>query len=136
MKQILYSVALVLFIATTGQAQKLNLSKVPLAVKAAFSKRHANISKVNWIKEDANFEAEFSLNGNEASEVYTANGTFIESEVGIKVAELPAAVKMKLKGQKVVEAAKINKANGSIVYEAEVKGKDLLFDTNGNLIKP
>lgn len=135
MKTIVYVMALLMFAGTTSQAQKLNAGKVPTAVKTAFSKAHSGISKVSWSKENANFEAEFSLNGKETSEVYTANGTFVESEVEIKVAELPTAVKMKLKDQKVAEAAKITKANGSVIYEAEVKGKDLLFDANGNPVK-
>ena len=134
--KIVYVVVLLVFVATTSHAQKLSATKVPVAVKAALSKKHEQVSKVRWSKEYANYEAEFVLNGKETSEVYTANGTFLESEVEIKVAELPAAVKMKLKDQKIAEAAKITKANGSVIYEAEVKGKDLLFDANGNSVNP
>jgi hypothetical protein len=135
MKKIVYVIALLMFVVTTSHAQKLNATKVPIAVKTAFSNAHAKISKVSWSKEDANFEAEFTLNGKETSEVYTATGVFVESEVEMKASELPAAVKLKLKDQKVTEAAKITKANGSVVYEAEIKGKDLLFDANGNPVK-
>lgn len=135
MKRIVYVIALLMFVVATSHAQKLNAAKVPVAVKSAFSKTHTNVSKVSWSKENANFEAEFNLNGKKTSEVYTATGVFVESEVELKVAELPAAVKMKLKDQKVTEAAKITKANGSVVYEAEIKGKDLLFDANGNSVK-
>lgn len=135
MKTIVCVIALLLFVATTSWAQKLNATKVPSAVKTAFSKTHSSISKVSWSKEDVNFEAEFTLNGKETSEVYSTNGTFLESEVEIKTSELPAAIKMKLKDQKVAEAAKITKANDSVIYEAEVKGKDLLFDANGNSVK-
>ena len=60
----------------------------------------------------------------------------METEVSIKASEFPAAVMAKLKGMKVAEAAKITKADGSVSYEAEVKGKDLLFDVNGNPVKP
>lgn len=135
MKKIVSVIALLALVVTTSRAQKLNARKIPLAVKAAFSKNHANVSKATWRTEDANFEAEFTINGRESSEVYTANGTLVESEAEIKVAELPEAVKMKLKDQEVVEAAKITKANGSVVYEAEVKGKDLFFGANGNSVK-
>jgi len=134
MKRLMYVIVLLTFVSATSQAQKLSASKIPTAVKATFSKLHAGVSKVTWSKEDANFEAEFSLNGKETSEVYTVSGTFVESEVEIKVAELPAAVKMKLKDLKVAEAAKITRANGSVIFEAEVKGKDLLFDANGNSV--
>ena len=38
------------------------------------------------------------------------------------------------KNQKVKETAKIITAKGNIIYEAEIKGKDIFFDNNGNLI--
>lgn len=136
MKRIVSIVSLLVAIAATSQAQKLNTNKVPNAVKTAFSKAHANVSKADWSKESENFEAEFSLNGKEASELYSVNGAFLESEVEIKASELPTAIKLKLKNQKITETAKITKANGTIIYEAEVKGKDLLFDINGNSVKP
>lgn len=37
---------------------------------------------------------------------------------------------------KLTEEAIITKANVMIIYEAEVKVKDLLFDAKGNVIKP
>ena len=37
---------------------------------------------------------------------------------------------------KISETAKITKADGTVVFEVEVKGKDLLFDAKGNIIKP
>lgn len=136
MKRIVYVIVLLVFGVSTSHAQKLNAAKVPAAVKNAFAKLHSTIAKVSWSKEDANYEAEFTLSGKEVSEVYSASGVFVESEVEIKLSELPAAIKMKLKDQKVTETAKITKANGSVIYEAEVKGKDLLFDANGNSVKP
>jgi len=116
-------------------AQKVAAAKVPAAVKTAFAKNHPGI-KVNWEMEKQNYEAGFSLNGKEISEVYAVSGALIETEVAIKTSEFPAAVMLKLKGMKVAEAAKITKADGSVKYEAEVKGKDLLFDANGNPVKP
>ncbi|WP_316823866.1 hypothetical protein [Pedobacter miscanthi] len=118
----------------SSQAQKINALKVPAAVSAAFKKLHP-AAKVKWEMEQANYEAGFNLNGKETSEVYTPNGTLQETETEIKSTELPAAVLAKLKGMTVAEAAKIRKADGTIHYEAEVKGKDFLFDVNGNRVK-
>jgi hypothetical protein len=117
-----------------AQAQKLNPAKVPAEVKAAFTKLHAG-TKVSWEMEKQHYEAGFTLNGKETSEVYSAKGLLLETEVEIKSTELPAPVLAKLKGAKIAEAAKITKADGTIYYEAEVKGKDLLFDANGNPVK-
>ena len=44
-------------------------------------------------------------------------------------------VKKTYKEDEVKEASKITDANGTVTYEAEVKGKDLIFDSNGNFIK-
>ncbi|WP_316831518.1 hypothetical protein [Pedobacter aquatilis] len=122
-------------LAVTAQAQKLKAANIPAPVKAAFMKLHPNV-KVSWEKEKQNYEAGFSINGKETSEVYTAAGTLVETEVEIKTSELPAAVLTKLKNMKIAEAAKITRANGTIIYEAEVKGKDLLFEANGEALKP
>ena len=71
--------------------------------------------------------------------VYDAKGIFKESEVNIKVSELPAAalsfVTVKYKGQVIKEAAKITKASGEVKYEAEVNGSDVIFDAKGKFIK-
>lgn len=120
---------------TATFAQKVAAAKIPAAVKTAFAKNHPG-AKVSWEMEKQNYEAGFSLNGKETSEVYSAAGSLLETEVAIKTSEFPAAVMLKLKGMKVAEAAKITKADGSVSYEAEVKGKDLLFDANGNPVKP
>jgi len=120
---------------TATFAQKVAAAKIPAEVKSAFFKNHPGV-KVNWEMEKQNYEAGFSLNGKETSEVYSAAGFLLETEVAIKTSEFPVAVMLKLKGMKVAEAAKITKADGSVNYEAEVKGKDLLFDAKGNPIKP
>ncbi|HNJ26678.1 MAG: PepSY-like domain-containing protein [Chitinophagaceae bacterium] len=73
------------------------------------------------------------------SALFTPAGTMEESEMEIKTNELPAAVTTYINkhhsGAKIKEAAKITKANGDIYYEAEIKGKDLIFDINGNFLK-
>ena len=135
MKHFFGILAIAVCATTVANAQKLSTEKVPAPVKAAFEKLHPH-TRVNWEMEKKNYEAGFTANGKETSEVYNAGGSLLETEVAIKVAELPASVQSKLKGMKVAEAAKITKADGSVNYEAEVKGKDLLFDPNGNPVKP
>ena len=120
-------------------AQKLQEKDVPTPVKTAFQKNfpHAKVEK--WEKEGVNFEAEFELNKTEQSVLFDANGNLLETEVEIKLTQLPKGVleyvKANYKGQKVKEAAKITDAKGTVTYEAEIKGMDLLFDSNGKFIK-
>lgn len=117
-----------------AQAQKLKAEKVPMAVRNAFTKLHPT-TKVKWELEKKDYEAGFILGGKETTEVYSINGVLKETEVTIKLSEFPMAVMAKLKNLKITEAAKITRADGSVVYEAEVKGKDLLFDKDGKSIK-
>ncbi len=71
--------------------------------------------------------------------VYDAKGALQESEITIPVSELPATAAAYMhqhyKGMLIKAAAKITKAGGTINYEAELKGKDVLFDANGKFIK-
>jgi len=138
MKKMIIMSALFATIGFAACAQKLDASKVPAAVKAAFAKQYPGIT-AGWEKEDGNYEVNFKQNGNTMSALYEANGTLTETEMDIKVSDLPATVqsyiKEHYKGKTVKEAAKITKADGTVNYEAEVSGKDVIFDAAGKFIK-
>lgn len=104
----------------------------PAAVREAFSKKFPNVSDVDWGKENANeWEAEFEQNGSAISANFRADGAWLETEVEIQIADLPKPVQSALKGKKVKEAARIERADGSTIFEAEVRRKDWLFDAGG-----
>lgn len=104
----------------------------PAAVREAFSKKFPGVSDADWDKENAQeWEAEFEQNGKDISANFRADGTWLETETEIQFADLPAPVQATLKGKKVKEAARIERADGSTVFEAEVGRKDLLFDSAG-----
>jgi len=128
-----------LFVSAGAFAQQSHKAEVPQAVKAAFEKQYPNIKKVEWEKEDSNYEAEFDLNKVEHSVLYDASGKLLETEMEINPSELPEAVKTYVSthyaGQKIKEAAKIVTPDGTLSYEAEVKGQDLIFDSKGQFIK-
>ena len=120
-------------------AQKLQEKDVPASVKTAFQKNFPQAKVEKWEKEGVNFEAEFELNKSEQSVLFDAQGGIIETEIEIEISELPNGivdyVKTNYKGQSVKEAAKITDTKGTLTYEAEIKGMDLLFDSNGKFIK-
>ncbi len=120
-------------------AQKLQEKDVPAPVKTAFQKNFPQAKVEKWEKEGVNFEAEFELNKSEQSVLFDAQGGIIETEIEIEISELPNGivdyVKTNYKGQSVKEAAKISDTKGTLTYEAEIKGMDLLFDSNGKFIK-
>ena len=134
MKKIVFVCAA--FISLTVAAQK---NDVPAEAKTSFAKSYPNASNIKWDKENGAFEVDFQWNGKKMSALYDAKGVLKESEVSIPVSELPATVSEYLaknyKGIPVKGAAKITKADGTVNLEAEIKGKDILFNTNGKFIK-
>ena len=138
MKQLLMLALVVTTFQVAGYAQKLDASKVPEVVKTAFAKQYPG-TVAKWEKEGNKYEAGFKQNGNSMSVLFQENGTMTESEMDIKISELPATVlayvKEHYKGKSIKEGAKITKADGTIMYEAEVNGKDVIFDANGKFLK-
>ena len=130
--------ALILFVGISASAQKLKDEDVPGIVKNSFTNQYPGL-KAKWEKEDGNYEAGFKKDGKTMSVVYDPMGTMKETEVLIKEAEMPAAsldyIKTNYKGKRVKETAKVTKADGTINYEAEIDGKDVVFDGSGKFIK-
>ena len=102
--------------------------------------KYPKAAKITWEKEKGNFEANWGgKSGEDMSVQYTPDGTFVEQVEAIKPDALPAGVaayvKQHYKGTKITEAGKVTDAKGATMYEAEVKGKDLVFDEKGNFLK-
>ena len=120
-------------------AQKLKEKDVPTPVKTAFQKNFPQAKVEKWEQEGVNFEAEFELNKTEQSVVFDEQGNLLETEIEIELNQLPKGVleyvNANYKGQNVKESAKITDAIGTVIYEVEIKGMDLLFDSNGKFIK-
>lgn len=120
-------------------AQKTQDKNVPAAVKSSFQKQYPDAKEVKWEKENGNYEAEFEQTETDYSVLLDASGNILETEIEISSDALPAKAKEYISknyaGQKIKEAAKIIDAKGTVTYEAEIKGTDLLFDSNGVFIK-
>ena len=113
---------------------------VPAAVKNALVKKYPEATHVTWEKENGNYEANWGgKSGEDNSVQFTPAGSFIEIVKAIPVSELPANVSAYVKshynGAKITEAGKVTDAKGKLSYEAEVHGKDVIFDENGNFVK-
>ncbi|MBU4538320.1 MAG: PepSY-like domain-containing protein [Weeksellaceae bacterium] len=119
-------------------AKKSGEGKIPQVVLNSFKKEFPNAKKVEWENEKGNYEANFDMGKSEISALYNAKGEKLETETEISSAQLPASVKtyvMQNKIGKIKEAAKIQKADGTVQYEAEISGKDYIFDQNGKFMK-
>jgi len=141
MKKIMGLTAILFAISSTGFAQKNNKTiRVPSVVKNALEKKYPEAKKVGWEKEDGNYEANWGgKSGEDNSVQFTPSGAFIEMVKAIPVSSLPSSVSVYIsehyKGSKITEAGKVTDATGKISYEVELKGKDLIFDENGNFVK-
>lgn len=111
-------------------------SNPPEAVLTAFNQKFPNAQDIDWSKEkNGDWEAEFELPGSsEMSATFSADGRWLETETEIAFSALPAPIQAALQGKKVKEAARIEKADGSTVYEAEVRRKELIFDASGKML--
>lgn len=138
MKKYILMVAITATISTSINAQKMDAAKVPTAVKTAFAKQFPTAT-AKWEKEYGAYEAGFKMDGKEMSALFSVDGKMKESEVSIKSTDLSATilayVKANYKDKKIKGAAIITKADGTINYEAEVNGVDVMFDADGNFLK-
>ena len=110
----------------------------PASVLEAFKKNFPGVTVKKWDKEDRNYEANFTKDGKTMSATFDAKGVWMETETDISIKDLPAPVaayvKEHYKDAAIKEAAMIKTPKGEM-YEAEVKGNDLLFDMQGKFIK-
>ena len=142
MKKIIMLTAMLLAASSSMFAQEskvIKKIKVPAAVIAALHKKYPAAAKVSWEKEKGNYEANWGGKSREDNSVqFTPAGEFIEMVKAMPVKDLPGPVftyvKEHYKGSKITEAGKVTDAAGKTTYEAEIKGKDVIFDENGNFV--
>ncbi|MGZ3755238.1 MAG: PepSY-like domain-containing protein [Mucilaginibacter sp.] len=140
MKKKLWFIAIAIAVTANVKAQDLKAKDVPGVVKAALAKKYPEATKVGWEKEKGNYEANWGgKSGEDNSVVFTPAGAFVEKVKAIKISDLPVSVApfvaAHYKGARIKEAGKITDAAGKTMYEAEIKGGDLIFDEKGNFLK-
>jgi hypothetical protein len=134
------AVAICCLISASLFAQRVKSVDVPAAVKTALQRNYPSAFGVTWEKEKGNYEANWGGASKEDNSVlFTPAGVFVEQVLAIPVAQLPAAVTDYVHSHyprvKIKEAGKVTDAEGRTRFEAEVKGRDLLFDEKGNFLK-
>jgi hypothetical protein len=112
---------------------------VPSPVVTAFHKIFPAITDYDWSMEDGNYESEYEANKVESSATFDANGNLLETEKEMDVKNLQTVITdyiaKNYSGAEIKEASEITDSNGVKTYEAEIKRKDLLFDTSGKFLK-
>lgn len=142
MKKNLFVLLCAATMSMSASAQKIATNKVPASITTAFKSKFPSATHIVWEKENADYEANFKVNGKEMSASFDNSGNWLETETELKVADLPAAVQQILKkdfaNYKVNEASQIESVKNGNSYEAEIaKGKetfDVLFASDGKVI--
>lgn len=140
MKKIILSFTLLSTTIFSAFGQKLKSTEVPENVKSALMKKYPKATKITWEKDKLNFEGNWGgKSGEDMSVQFTPEGKFVEQVVAIKTKDLPSGVidyvKKHYHSTKISEAGKVTNVDGKTMYEAEVGGKDLIFDENGVFLK-
>lgn len=140
MKRNVLVAIMAIFIISGCYSQDLKSADVPAVVKSALVKKYPEAKAVSWEKEKGNYEANWGgKSGEDNSVMFTPSGNFIEIVKAIPVSKLPQSVAPYVKAHynnaTIKEAGLVTDANGQVTYEAEIKGKDLIFDEKGNFVK-
>jgi hypothetical protein len=139
MKKILITATLATAVFTTSLYAQTKVN-VPKVVQEAFLEKFPEAKNITWEKEKGNYEANWGgKSGEDNSVLYTPAGKFLEAGKAITASQLPepakSYIKTHYKGASITEAMLIKHADGKVTYEAEVHGKDVVFDEHGNFMK-
>lgn len=132
MKKLFVLILLGAGLSFDAPAQKHFNDEVPAAVRTAFAQQFPR-TEARWAKEGDQFVAHFRQKRLDMNIRYNAEGTVTRMEEEIKVWQLPLPVIEYMEqhyGDEPKQAAKVTRANGEINYEAQVKGKEVLFDAS------
>ncbi|MCB0630132.1 MAG: PepSY-like domain-containing protein [Saprospiraceae bacterium] len=144
-KRILIS-GLIALIGLAGMSFLLRDPEVPQVVLDAFAAKFPHVKKVKWEKEaDNEYEAEFKQGGHEMSANFDSDGTWLETEVEMKKAELPDAVKKAIQrefsGYDIEEAERVETPDLPLAFEVELENEadntevEAVFSADGKLLK-
>jgi hypothetical protein len=113
--------------------------QIPNDVLKAFGKKFPTVTKVNWEKERQDYEANFLEGSLRESASFSPSGRLMQTEMEIDLESLPdgaiAYIRKHYSGKRIEEASRIVSASNVVAFEAEVAGKELVFDAKGNFLK-
>lgn len=133
----------ILLLLVGGFSVAMAKTDVPQAVKDAFALKFPKAKAVKWEMEDeGEYEAEFKLDGKKMSANFATDGSWLETEMEIKEADLPQAVSVAIAAQfpgyELEEIEQVEKPGMAMVYEVELEGEgqeiEAVFDAAGTLL--
>lgn len=89
--------ALILFTTMTVNAQDVKNEEISKNLKSQFEKEYPNATEIEWEKENNLFNVEFDIDEKEQEIWYDDSGNIIKTEHELEEAELPEAIRSKIK---------------------------------------
>lgn len=132
---LLLGAVVVISLTSCGQTAR----DLPPGVQSAFTQKFPDATRVKWDKEnDAEWEAEFILNGVEYSANFDNSGTWMETEHEISASDIPEAIKSTLDKAYPdynIEVSEISETADGKVFEFSLKSGtkkvSVSIDSNG-----
>ena len=138
MKKLLTSIICIVLLAACNQAAKTR--EVPTNISEAFIKLHPNATILKWNDEHPIWEAKYQDGEEKGAVSFNAKAEVTETELVISENLLPNAsvipdyIKTHYPNEKIKGCEKIAKADGTIIYEIQITGKEIVFDGSGKYL--
>ena len=110
----------------------------PKSVTTAFNKAFPKAQKVSWGKEELNYEADYVMDGEVMSAIYSPNGELIETHTELNMAQVPKAVLIEIeKSNPKGNTRKFSKVQrgSKLMYEVKIRGREMLYTPSGEPTK-
>ncbi|HVS97314.1 MAG TPA: PepSY-like domain-containing protein [Puia sp.] len=146
MKKSLYLPLFLGFFLVTGHVDA-QFRSIPGVVTDSFKTRYPTATDVNWSDKLSNFQATFLLGKDKYTAKFDTKGVWLGSSKRIAKNDIPAAVKDGLSKSKYASAEWViktvtiyyNPGNvtqyGILVQKSDIQKKNLLFSSEGQLLK-
>ena len=115
--------------------------EAPASIQEAFKKLHPEATILQWNDESPVWEAKYKEGNEKGAVSFDANGEVTETELVINEVELPNSpaireyIKSNYPDEKIKGCEKITLANGTVTYEIQISGKELVFDSEGKFLE-
>jgi len=134
------SILLPVIMISFGCNQHSKHREAPDDIVAAFKKHHPNATILKWNDESPVWEAKYTDEKEKGAVTYDKDANIIETELVIEESELPHQpaipeyIKTKYPGEKIQSCEKVEKKDGTITYEIQITGKEIVFDAAGKYL--
>lgn len=132
---------LILFTVFAISACQSPKPEAPVSIQDAFKKLHPDATILQWNDESPVWEAKYQEGDEKGAVSFDASGEITETELVIDEDQLPNSpaipeyIKSNYAGEKIQGCEKITLANGTVTYEIQITGKELVFDDQGKFLE-